>query len=228
MSRRLPWYFIASITFIFVFVWIDSSIQVELHKSKNGNNTFLSQQGSSPVKRHRSAQSEIQSDTQSNLGHNNEFKSKFNEEIKQSHSLLDDPELAEKRLIILAKEVTDENILFLDGVLRNPRNQVEARQLAIDILSLSGKRNAILVLSQYVQSVNLKNKTPEEELGLKAMAIEGIASYSDKSLAQKSLEEIRLRTQYSFVLDRAVKALSFLKGGIHNLETNMDEAKATK
>ena len=150
---------------------------------------------------------------------NQEFAARFQKEVEDVSGLQSDPDIAEERLQKLAVGLTVDNIRFLEKVMAKSQKSNDERGLAVEVLSLSSLFDAHEALTHFAENESLGLGTNSElELALRAQAIEGMAAYPDKTLAQKNLENLKMRTRFAFLNERAEKALSYLRGDVIDSE----------
>lgn len=122
-----------------------------------------------------------------------------------------DPALTQKRLALVAKELTEEEVLWLYSEAVNPKASGDGRFFATYMLALSSSPEAVVVLGRLALAPlpPVKNTSLVElERQIRAQAIEGLGRVcATTTAAGDSLLDVVGRHGDEFLRDRAHRAL---------------------
>lgn len=149
-----------------------------------------------------------------------QFRSDFKYEVDQIGMTQANPDQIENRLQGLSRQMEPEHKIYLKTVLNNQNANGDDRAMAIELLTRNQTAESVEILKNYAanESTNLGARA-EQELVFKAQAIEGLAAYQDHPVAISYLDEIRKKTSYPFLQDRARRAEAVLKNEGPAIET---------
>lgn len=158
------------------------------------------------------------------------FLSRFKNFSIRMAALDDDPERSEKFLSEFSETIKPSDIATLNDLINDDGLRSDERTLALELMVMNQDFVSHNFLNSFVQNEKFSSRSNVDfELALRAQAIEGMTLFTDKKLVQKNLENLKVRTRYAFLNDRANRALSFLND--QNLAIQMDDfsdAKASK
>lgn len=140
-----------------------------------------------------------------------ELISKFTEGSSWAESLVqvlnNSGSVTEDELTFFAKELVDrKDFNFLKETLKNESLDLQKKSLIIEILSQNGSEESLKILKDY--SLSQKSTMSDEDVIAKTQAIDGISTSNNKSLATEILNEISIKSDSSFLTDRALRAKS--------------------
>lgn len=156
------------------------------------------------------------------------FDSQVLRQAQKLSSIQTDPRTLDHKMDELARALTPLEIRKLAVVVRSKTENEDRRAMAVELLSRSKTRDAILMLKEFVGSRHtyvgpVTNRKRELEFVLRAQAIEGIAAYPQKELALSYLNSLAGQVQETFLKDRIARSEEGLKGRVPNTQ-HKDEA----
>lgn len=150
---------------------------------------------------------------------------KFNIFVQNYLQLEEGSDQAEKLLESQALSLDANDIAYLKNLIFDTNKQNFARQIGVELMTLSKKNEAQLFLYNFAQDENVNGKNKEFEVSLRAQATEGLIAFPNLKLVTQQLQNIKRRTNLQLINDRAEKALQFLAENINLIETNEPKAQ---
>lgn len=139
------------------------------------------------------------------------FLSRFKNFVTSMNAISDDPDQSEEFLQNFSQAISNEDIVVLNDVLNDLNAKNSERTLALELMVMNQDFMSHNYINNFAQNENFSSVNNQEfELSLRAQAIEGLAIFSDKKLVRKNLENLRIRTRFAFLHDRATQAIQYL------------------
>lgn len=137
-----------------------------------------------------------------------------------------DPVASEKRLDLLAGNLTDEEIISMAEVVRQPSSDGDLRALAVDLLARNKGPQALQSLEQIIISKWSESTDPRRqgfEQSLRARAIEGLEGHPAPQ-ATARLQSALSQVQDTFLNDHGQRALLHRQGQARSVQEQDEEA----
>ena len=139
------------------------------------------------------------------------FLSRFKNFVTSMNAISDAPDRSEEFLQNFSQAISNEDIVVLNDVLNDLNAKSSERTLALELMVMNQDFMSHNYINNFVQNEKFGSVNNQEfELSLRAQAIEGLALFSDKKLVRKNLENLRIRTRFAFLYDRATQAIQYL------------------
>jgi predicted DNA-binding protein len=217
MMRMRSYYFIGLI-FVASFLTMDYFLNQKMMKLKQPSKSLQTVSSSSTVKEvHKNL-----SASETVLPEDLQFQLDFKNEVARIGQIEGDPDQIENRLQSLARQMVNQDKIFLKEIIESQKINSDERALAIELLSRNQTPESAEILKNYTTSKTSDAPTraghDDKERIFKAQAIDGLAAYQDRELALKYLDEVSNNTQDQFLKDRVRQAEATLKTDATALE----------
>lgn len=137
-----------------------------------------------------------------------------------------DPVASEKRLDVLAGDLTDEEIVSMAELVKQPSSNGDLRALAVDLLARNKGLSALQPLEQIIISRWSESTDPRMqgfEQSLRARAIEGLEGHPAQQ-ATANLQSALSQVQDTFLNDHGQRALLHRQGQARSVQEQDEEA----